>query len=70
MRLFDQYPRPWRIVQDESIDPDKYASGYEVFDANGKTVMYGGTFTGDGDAIFDLDRWQVAELVEIVNKAP
>ena len=67
MKLFDQYPRPWRIEQDESVDPERYLGGFTVFDARGDAVIVGGTYTGDGDAEFNLDRLQVAELVAIVN---
>lgn len=67
MKLFEKFPRPWNIAQDERLDPDKYAGGYDVTDATGKTVMCGGTYTGDGDDEFNLNRLQVAELVEIVN---
>lgn len=67
MNLFEQFPRPWRIEQDTSVDPEIYAGGFEVFDANGKTVIFGGTFTGDGDEQFNLNRLQVQELVNKIN---
>ena len=69
MKLFEQFPKPWTIKQDESVDATRYAGGFEVFDANGKTVINGGTYSGDGDAEFNLDRLQAAELVELVNKS-
>jgi hypothetical protein len=68
MNLFEKYPKPWRIVQDESVDPSLYLGGYEVYAANGETVMLGGTYSGDGDAEFNLNRLQVAELVALINK--
>lgn len=67
MKLLEQYPRPWRAVQDETVDPDRYGGGYEVYAANGAVVILGGTFSGDGDAEFNLNRLQVEELVAIVN---
>ena len=69
MKLFEQFPRPWRIAQDEKVDPERYIGGFDVFDANGKTVIAGGTYTVDGDAEFNLNRLQVAELVALVNSA-
>ena len=69
MKLFERYPRPWSIKQDETVDPEKFAGGYEVYCAEGKAVMLGGTYTGDGDEEFNLNRLQVAELVAIVNKS-
>lgn len=69
MKLFEEYPRPWRIEQDESRDPEKFSGGFEVFDANGKSIIFGGTFTGDGDEYWNFNRLQVAELVELVNRA-
>lgn len=69
MRLFDKFPRPWRIEQDETVDPDKYLGGFTVFCANGEVVINGGTYTGDGDEEFNLDRIQVEELVRLVNDA-
>jgi hypothetical protein len=69
MNLFDEHPRPWRIEQDETVDPNRFLGGYSVFDANGVEFMYGGTYTGDGDAFFMLNRTQVAELVALVNAA-
>lgn len=38
-----------------------------MLDVNGKTVIDGGTYTGDGDSEFNLNRLQVAQLVAIVN---
>jgi hypothetical protein len=67
MKLFERYPRPWRIEQDETIDPNIYQGGFTVFDASGQIVIFGGTYTGDGDAEFNLNRTQVAELVALVN---
>lgn len=67
MTLFEEFPRPWTVIQDESVDPNKYGGGFTVFAANGKTVIDGGTFRGDGDSEFNLHRLQVAELVAIVN---
>jgi hypothetical protein len=69
MKLFEQYPRPWRIVQDESVDPEVNLGGFEVLDATCATVIYGGTYTGDGDAEFNLNRLQVSELVDLVNRS-
>lgn len=66
-RTFAKYPPPWRYVGDESVDPDKYAGGFDVYDAEGKAVIRGGTYSGDGDAEFNLDRLQALELVELVN---
>ena len=67
MRLFDRYPRPWRIEQDDKIDPERYAGGFTVFDCTGQVVIFGGTFSGDGDEEFNLNRTQVSELVALVN---
>lgn len=67
MTLFEEFPRPWKIIQDESVDPDKFIGGFRVLDVNGKTVIDGGTYTGDGDSEFNLNRLQVAQLVAIVN---
>ena len=67
MLLFVMYPRPWRIEQDESIDPTKYSGVFTVYASNGLTVINGGTYTGDGDTEVNLDRLQAEELVEIVN---
>ncbi len=67
-KLLEAYPRPWRIVQDESVDPAKYRGGFDVFDANGVVIIRGGTYSGDGDEEFNLNRVQAAELVEIVNE--
>ena len=67
--LFDRYPRPWTIVNDESVDAKLYRGGFQVFDALGETIIYGGTFTGDGDAEFNLNRLEVDELVKLVNAA-
>jgi len=69
MKLFERYPRPWRMEQDETIDAERYAVGFTVFDANSQVVIFGGTYTGDGDQEFNLDRSQVAELVALVNSA-
>jgi len=69
MTLFDQYPRPWSVAQDDSVDPAKYLGGFTVFDSTGQVVIEGGTFTGDGDAEFNLNRLQAAELVEVVNSS-
>lgn len=69
MKLFEQFPPPWRIEQDETVDPSVHSGGFEVFDANGETVIFGGTYSGDGDEAFNLNRLQVAELVELVNAA-
>ena len=75
MGLFKQFPRPWTCEIDESLDQleaetkRKFSGGYTVTDANGKVVMFGGTYTGDGDAEFNLNRHQVKELVDIVNNA-
>ena len=69
MKLLDEYPRPWRIEQDESIDPERYAGGFAVFDCNNKLIIFGGTSSCDGDDEFNLDRKQVAELVALVNRA-
>ena len=73
--MFEQFPRPWTCEIDKSLDYTqlqigrKLAGGYTVTDANGKVVMFGGTYTGDGDAEFNLNRHQVKELVDIVNNA-
>ena len=69
MKLFEEFPRPWRIEQDETLDPEKYGGGFTVFCACGKTVISGGTYTGDGDEEFNLNRLQVEELVRLVNDA-
>lgn len=69
MKLFDEFPRPWRIEQDETVDPDKYRGGFTVFCSNGEIVINGGTYTGDGDEQFNLNRLQVEELVRLVNDA-
>ena len=68
-RLFDNFPLPWTIKQSEWVNPDKHLGGFEVFDATGAVVIRGGSYTGDSDAEFNLDRLQVAELVAIVNAA-
>jgi hypothetical protein len=68
MRLFAKFPRPWSIAQDEAVDAGRYIGGFVVSDANGKTVIDGGTYTGDGDAEFNLDRLMAAELVAMVNE--
>jgi hypothetical protein len=59
MKLFERHPRPWRIV---------LGAVYEVLDANDETVIYSGTYSGDGDDELNLTGEQVAELVELVNK--
>lgn len=69
MKLLDKFPRPWRIEQDETVDPKKYSGGFTVYCGNGEVVINGGTYTGDGDAEFNLNRIQVGELVRLVNDA-
>jgi len=67
MKLFEKFPRPWRIEQDESVDPDLCLGGFTIFSADGQIVINGGTYTGDGDAEFNLNRLQATELVVLVN---
>lgn len=70
MKLFEKFPRPWKCIQDESVDPQKYAGGFLVLDAHGETVISGMDRTShDGQDEFNLNRLQVAELVELMNRA-
>jgi len=68
MTLFEKFPLPWRIVQDETVDPSMCGGGYEIFAANGDCVMNGGTYSGDGDLELNMNRLQAAQLVDAVNK--
>lgn len=67
MRLFEKFPRPWRIEHNYAVDAEMFAGGFTVFDACGETIIFGGTYTGDGDQEFNLNRLQVEELVNLVN---
>lgn len=66
-RLLMMYPLPWVIEQNERVNPDNCAGGFTIASADGKVIMDGGTYTGDGDIELNLDRLQAAELVELVN---
>jgi hypothetical protein len=65
MRLFDRHPRPWRICEDVSV-----TGTFTVLNNNNETVIFSGTYSGDGNEEFNLDGPQVAELVALVNAAP
>lgn len=58
--ITDEYPLPWVVRHFK-----KY--GYEVADANGETVIFSGTYRGDGDEEFNLNRQQVEQLVNLIN---
>jgi hypothetical protein len=65
MSLFEEYQLPWKI---ENIRPKwRGAGGYIIRDANGKTVIHGGTYTGDGDLECNFTYLQAKELVDLIN---
>lgn len=68
-KLFTEFPRPWRIVCDESVDPNRYAGAFVIYDFLGFVIFNGGTYTGDGDTEINLTWEQAKELVSIVNAA-
>lgn len=67
MNLFEQFPRPWTIVENAEVDPKKCVGGFHVYDAKGVLVLEGGTWTGCGNDTIFLNRLQAAELVSVVN---
>jgi hypothetical protein len=67
--MLAEFPAPWTIDQDESVNPSMFGGGFTVYSSNGLTVFYGGSFSGDGDAEFNLNRLQVEELVKLVNSS-
>ena len=66
-RLLMMYPLPWVIEQNERVNPDNCVGGFTINSSDGKVIMDGGSYTGDGDIELNLDRLQANELVELVN---
>lgn len=65
MNIFTKFPKPWTVEMGDGED----GSGYTVYDADERTVVFHGNYSGDGDEENNLSYSQWVELVVIINKS-